>query len=37
MNARVDKYVDLLSRYTLYGENGYYVDSHIIHTMVVDS
>lgn len=36
MSARVDKYVDLLSRYGLYGENGYYVDPHIIHIMVVD-
>lgn len=32
----VNKYIDLLSRYGIYGENGYYIDSHIIHRMVVD-
>ena len=32
----VDKYVDLLIAYSLYGENGYYVDPFIICKMVVD-
>lgn len=36
MSVSVNKYVDLLSRYGIYGENGYYIDSHIIHRMVVD-
>ena len=36
MSVSVNKYVDLLSRYGIYGENGYYVDSHIIHRMIVD-
>lgn len=36
MGVSVDKYIDLLSRYGIYGENGYYVDSHIIDRMVVD-
>ncbi len=36
MNASIDKYVDLISRYAIYGENGYYIDSHIIHRIIVD-
>lgn len=36
MSVNVDKYIDLLSRYGIYGENGYYVDPHIIHRMIVD-
>ncbi len=36
MSVNIDKYVDLLSRYGIYGENGYYIDSHIIHRIVVD-
>ena len=37
MSARVDNYVDLLCRYAIYGEDGYYVDPrHIIYQMIVD-
>lgn len=36
MSVSVSKYVDLLSRYSIYGENGYYIDSHIIHKIVVN-
>lgn len=36
MSVSVNKYVDLLSRYGIYGENGYYIDSHIVNRMVVD-
>jgi len=35
MSLNIDKYVDLLSRYGIYGENGYYIGSHIIHKMIV--
>ena len=36
MSVNVNKYIDLVSRYSLYGENGYYVDSQIVYPMVVD-
>ncbi len=37
MSARVDNYVDLLCRYAIYGEDGYYVDPrHVIYQMIVD-
>lgn len=36
MSVSIDKYVDLLSRYALYGEDGYYVDPHIVHRIIVD-
>ncbi len=36
MGVKVDGYIDLLNRYALYGDNGYYVDPQMIHRMVVD-
>lgn len=36
MGIKIDKYVDLLSRYAIYGENGYFIDPFIIHTILVD-
>lgn len=35
MGILIDKYVDLESRYAIYGENGYYIDSFIIHHIIV--
>ena len=36
MSVSVNKYVDLLSRYGIYAENEYYIDSNIIHRIIVD-
>ena len=36
MGIKIDKYVDLLSRYAIYGENGYFIDPFIIHTILID-
>jgi len=36
MSVSIDRYVNLLSRYGIYGENGNYIDSNIIHRILVD-
>lgn len=36
MGVKIDKYVDLLGRYAIYGENGYFIEPFIIHTILVD-
>lgn len=36
MKVKVDRYVDLLTQYSLYGDDGYYVDPFIIKMMIVD-
>lgn len=36
MGVKTEKYVDLVSRYINYGDNGYYVESSIIYKMIVD-
>ena len=36
MGVKIDKYVDLLNRYAIYGENGYFIDPFIINTILVD-
>ena len=32
----IDHYVDLISRYAIYGKNGYYIEPHIIRRIIVD-
>ena len=32
----IDHYVDLVSRYALYGKNGYYIEPYIIRRIIVD-
>lgn len=36
ISMKVSKYIDVARRYALYGENGYYVDAHILDKMIVE-